>query len=251
MLQQQNKPVLVFMSALICLAMNLKSEAIINIEDQRKEGEIGLFNSISASLDASRGNRDRDNYSLSYRLDNNTETIDSFIIYSQSERKYEGTVKDESNFFHARLVLKNSSDLHYEVFAQVSENPFRNYKNREVIGGGLRWLLNDHARLGISLIQEDEEGLDGTQTKTDRMNIYFHDDYEIDENITFNTTLYFQPSLDEYEDDYKASIIFAFDFLINQNLEITLQYSRFNDSMPPVNSDKMDEGISTKFTYNF
>ena len=69
MLQQQNKPVLVFMSALICLAMNLKSEAIINIEDQRKEGEIGLFNSISASLDASRGNRDRDNYSLSYRLD--------------------------------------------------------------------------------------------------------------------------------------------------------------------------------------
>ena len=37
-------------------------QAIVNIEELRREGEIGFFTNISAGLDASRGNRDRDFY---------------------------------------------------------------------------------------------------------------------------------------------------------------------------------------------
>ena len=227
------------------------ASAIINIEDLRKEGEIGLFQSLSGSVDASRGNRDRDYYTFTYRVDNNSDSLDSFLVISQSERKYIGNVIDESNFFHGRLVFKNDSNLYYELFAQRSENPFRNYRQREVMGLGLRYLLNDHARLGLAYINEDEEDLNMINTKTDRLNIYFHDDFEIGENIYFNTTIYIQPSIDDFRDDIKSSAIFALDFEVNEKVTISLQYSRFNDNAPPMNADKMDESISTRFSWSF
>ena len=227
------------------------ASAIINIEDLRKEGEIGLFQSLSGSVDASRGNRDRDYYTFTYRVDNNSDSLDSFLVISQSERKYIGNVIDESNFFHGRLVFKNDSNLYYELFAQRSENPFRNYRQREVMGLGLRYLINDHARLGLAYINEDEEDLNMINTKTDRLNIYFHDDFEIGENIYFNTTIYIQPSIDDFRDDIKSSAIFALDFEVNEKVTISLQYSRFNDNAPPLNADKMDESISTRFSWSF
>ena len=248
MLQQLNKA---FILTLALIGMHSYASAIINIEDLRKEGEVGLFQSISGSVDASRGNRDRDFYSFTYRIDNNLDTVDSFLVISQSERKYVGEVIDESNFFHGRLIFKNKSKLHYELFAQRSENPFRNYRKREVTGLGFRYLINDHARLGMAFINEDEEDLNMVNTKTDRLNIYFHDDFEVGENIYFNTTVYVQPSIDDFSDDVKSSAIFALDFKVNEQVTISLQYSRFNDNAPPLNADKMDESISTKFSWNF
>ena len=248
MLQQLNKA---FILTLALIGMHSYASAIINIEDLRKEGEVGLFQSISGSVDASRGNRDRDFYSFTYRIDNNLDTVDSFLVISQSERKYVGEVIDESNFFHGRLIFKNKSKLHYELFAQRSENPFRNYRKREVTGLGFRYLINDHARLGMAFINEDEEDLNMVNTKTDRLNIYFHDDFEVGENIYFNTTIYVQPSIDDFSDDVKSSAIFALDFEVNEQVTISLQYSRFNDNAPPLNADKMDESISTKFSWNF
>ena len=248
MLQQLNKA---FILTVALIGMYSYASAIINIEDLRQEGEVGLFQSISGSLDASRGNRDRDFCTFTYRIDNNSDAVDSFLVMSQSERKYVGDVIDESNFFHGRLIFKNKSKLHYELFAQRSENPFRNYRKREVTGLGFRYLINDHARLGMAFINEDEEDLNMINTKTDRLNIYFHDDFEVGENIYFNTTIYVQPSIDDFSDDVKSSAIFALDFEVNEQVTISLQYSRFNDNAPPLNADKMDESISTKFSWNF
>ena len=248
MLQQLNKA---FILTVALIGIHSYGSAIINIEDIRQEGEVGLFQSISGSLDASRGNRDRDFYTFTYRIDNNSDAVDSFLVMSQSKRKYVGDVIDESNFFHGRFIFKNKSKLHYELFAQRSENPFRNYRKREVTGLGFRYLINDHARLGMAFINEDEEDLNMVNTKTDRLNIYFHDDFEVGENIYFNTTIYVQPSIDDFSDDVKSSAIFALDFEVNEQVTISLQYSRFNDNAPPLNADKMDESISTKFSWNF
>ena len=53
MLQQLNKA---FILAIALIGVQAFASAIINIEDLRQEGEIGLFQSISGSVDASRGN---------------------------------------------------------------------------------------------------------------------------------------------------------------------------------------------------
>ena len=85
---------------MMCLSSaDLMGQAIVNIEELRREGEIGFFTNISAGLDASRGNRDRDYYNLRIRFDNNSENAESFLIMQQTERKSNSNVIDSQSLF--------------------------------------------------------------------------------------------------------------------------------------------------------
>jgi len=225
-------------------------QAIVNIEDLRREGEIGFFTNIGVNFNASRGNRDRDFYSAQLRFDSNSEKAESFLILQQSERKSNDKPIDESTFMHARYILVGQEAVNWEVFTQYSENPFRNYKKRSVLGGGLRYELSESARFGAGLLNEDEEDLIGSSKTTERLGFYLHNSFAVAENIFLEPTLYFQPSLDDFENDYKASIIIALDFKVNENVNIKMQYSAFHDSDPPMFAEKTDESISTIFSYN-
>ena len=66
-------------------AFSVYGEAIVNIEDQRNEGKVGFFSKIGFQLSGSRGNEDRDFYSLNLRMDNNTENIESCLLYTSPE----------------------------------------------------------------------------------------------------------------------------------------------------------------------
>ena len=164
-------------------SLNILGQAIVNIEDLRREGEVGFFTNISANLNASRGNRDRDFYSVQLRFDNNSEDAESFLILQQSERKSNDKLMDESTFMHGRYIFVGEEASNWEVFAQYSENPFRNYKKRSVLGGGLRYELSDTARLGVGLLNEDETDLTGKSKTTERLGFYIHNSFEVAENI--------------------------------------------------------------------
>tara|TARA_B100001939_G_scaffold114753_1_gene99227 strand:- start:7856 stop:8605 length:750 start_codon:yes stop_codon:yes gene_type:complete len=249
-LLRQNKNKWIFFGFLF-LTFDAAAEAIINVENLRKEDTIGVFHAVSASFNSSQGNDDRNDYSFSYRLDNNSKSLDSFFIFNQSERKRDGVISQESTFIHGRLVFKNDRKADWEMLVQLSENPFKKYKRREVIGGGLRIAVDKNLRIGIQLLKEDEETLDNIVAKTDRLGFYIHDDFKVMENVNFNATLYFQPSVDNFEDDYKASALLAMNFNVNEALSFSIEYAYANDSSPPLNSDKIDESISTSFTYRF
>ena len=179
-------------------------QAIVNIEDLRREGEVGFFTNISANLYAARGNRDRDYYSAQLRFDNNSTNAESFLILQQSERKSDDKSIDESTFIHGRYILVGDEAVNWELFAQYSENPFRNYKKRSVLGGGLRYELSKSARLGAGLLNEDETDLTGKSKTTERLGFYIHNSFEVAENIFLKPTVYFQPGIDDFENDYKA-----------------------------------------------
>ena len=83
MLHKINKLQFIFVAVFSALSSNVRTQAIVNIEDLRREGQIGFFTNISANLNASRGNRDRDYYSLQLRFDNNSESTESFFICSK------------------------------------------------------------------------------------------------------------------------------------------------------------------------
>ena len=250
MLHKINKLQFIFFAFFSALSANSLAQAIVNIEDLRREGEVGFFTNISASLDAARGNRDRDYYSLQIRFDNNSENAESFLILQQSERKSNDITMDESTFMHGRYILLGEERIHWEIFTQYSENPFRNYKKRSVFGAGARYELTNTMRLGAGFLGEDETDLSGKSKTTDRFGFYLHNNFEIAENISFNPTIYFQPSIDDFENDYKASMILAIDFKVNENFKIMLQYSSFHDSDPPMLAEKTDESVSTMFSYN-
>ena len=250
MLQQINNVKYFFILTIFLSSGNAMGQAIVNIEDDRREGEIGFFTNIGAKLDASRGNRDRDFYSVKLRFDNNSKDAESFLILQQSERQSNNKVMDESRFMHGRYTFIGEEDINWELYVQYSENPFRKYKKRSVIGGGMRYEITSSARFGAGLLGEDETDLSGISKSTERLGFYLHNVFPIAENISFKPTIYFQPSISDFENDYKASMILAWIFKVNENLNISMQYSSFHDSDPPILAEKSDESISTMFSYD-
>jgi hypothetical protein len=249
-LQTLNK-YLFFALVLLVFPNFSKAEAIINVEDLRKEGEVGFFSSTSVAINGTRGNVHRNFYSINLRIDKNSENLETFLIMQKTRMERNQKLMDNSSFVHGRLVFTNESRYSTEIFVQQGKNPFRRYSHRNVIGAGTRIALTEKSRLGLGILYEDEKDLQALSTETERLAIYYHDNFNIIENIDFNTTLYYQPSLNEYDDDYKASIIASFDFTVNKKVKISLVYSGFYDSAPPVDAINHDEQLTTKFSYSF
>ena len=249
-MQTLNKYLLFALVLLVFPNFN-KAEAIVNVEDLRKEGEVGFFSSLSLSLNGSRGNVHRNFYSINLRFDKNSENLESFLILQKSQRKRNQKLMDDSSFVHGRLIFTNESRFSTEIFLQQGKNPFRRYSHRNVIGVGTRIALTEKSRLGLGMLYEDEEALQAFSAETERLAMYYHNDFNITDNIDFNTTLYYQPSLNEHYKDYKASIIASFDFTVNENVKISLLYSGFYDSAPPVDAINHDEQLTTNFSYSF
>ena len=243
----KNNRIWILLILLLAVPRLIVAEAIVNIEDMRRENEIGFFTSISLALSASRGNNVSDAISAQIRFDNNTDRYDSFLVIKKDERKTNTVKWNDATMAHARFVLKNESIYDLEMFVQHGKNPFRRYLQRDVIGVGTRITINDNARLGLGLLSENEEDLNQLTIRTQRLASYYHNDYEVFENIGFNLTLYYQPSLSSSE-DYKASVIGALDFKVNEKFKVTLQYNTFYDSRPPATAMKRDEGIATNFS---
>ncbi len=250
-MQILNRYYLLILGILFILPNLVWSEAIVNIEDLRKEGQVGFFSSLTMAINGSRGNIDRDFYSASFRVDKNSESLESFVILQKSKRKNNGRVLNDSTFFHGRLIFINETKYSTELFIQQGKNPFRRYTKRDVLGIGTRVALNESSRLGIGVLTENEKDIENVSQQTERFAAYYHDDFELGENIDLNTTIYYQPSLDNFDEDYKASFLTALDFTVNDNFKISLQYSTFYDSSPPILAVKHDEQISTNFSYSF
>jgi hypothetical protein len=84
LLQKQSKFTLIFA---LFLSSFIYSEAIVNVEDLRRDGEIGFFANISGSLSFSRGNRNRDSFSIQSSLDYNVEDLETFFVVKRSQKQ--------------------------------------------------------------------------------------------------------------------------------------------------------------------
>ena len=226
------------------------SEAIVNVEDLRRDGEKGFFANISGSLSFSSGNRNRDSFSIQSSLDYNTDNLETFFVVKRSQKQINNKNYDSATLAHIRLNFLFDKDPSLETFIQYSKNPFRKFNKRELIGLGARFNLENNLKAGIGIMNEDEEDLSAISDSTLRISSYFHSEFLIDENIVFDLSAFLQPALSSFS-DYKATLIGQFDFHVNESFKISLQYNTFFDSKPPSNALKKEEGFATVFSYNF
>tara|TARA_Y100000992_G_scaffold225436_1_gene157080 strand:+ start:1105 stop:1809 length:705 start_codon:yes stop_codon:yes gene_type:complete len=226
------------------------SEAIVNVEDLRRDGEKGFFANLSGSLNFSRGNRNRDSFSIQSSLDYNIDNLETFFVVKRSQKKINKSNYDSATLAHLRLNFLFDKDPSLEAFIQYSKNPFRKFNKRELIGLGARFNLENNFKIGIGIINENEEDLSAISDNTLRLSSYFHREFLIDENIVFDLSAFLQPGISSFN-DYKATLIGQFNFHVNDNFKISLQYNTFYDSKPPSNAVKKEEGFATVFSYNF
>ena len=239
-----------FLLIFLLIPSFIYSEAIVNVEDLRRDGEKGFFANLSGSLNFSRGNRNRDSFSIQSSLDYNIDNLETFFVVKRSQKKINKSNYDSATLAHLRLNFLFDKDPSLEAFIQYSKNPFRKFNKRELIGLGARFNLENNFKVGIGIINENEEDLSAISDNTLRLSSYFHSEFLIDENIVFDLSAFLQPGISSFN-DYKATLIGQFDFHVNDNFKISLQYNTFYDSKPPSNAVKKEEGFATVFSYNF
>jgi|TARA_R100001530_G_C4274613_1_gene143956 hypothetical protein len=199
---------------------------IVAIDDSKDAGT-----SVSFSFEGSKGNAERSFYSISARLPIKEK---HFLILKKSQRKKDQELIDESTFIHSRFYFGKK-----ELFFQHSKNPFRRYKQRDIVGAGY---YTRFAKVlgGIGLLAENEEDLFSLRETKVRGNFYL----SVGEKKIKNTT-YFQPASFS---DYKVSSITSFTFLSDEKKEVKFTYSVNYDSQPPFSAKTKDTAFATVFT---
>jgi len=224
------------------------SQPIVSIEELRREGEIGNFFTTALNLSGSSGNEERENINFSFAANRNTNDVESLVYLNFQERTKNQQIEDEANFFHARLLFKSREVFNWEIYTQYSENPFQLYKKRALIGAGARFKLPNDKRLGISILNEKETSLiNNEEVTTDRFNFYYTDSIGLNENINFNYSIFFQPSIKEFSNDYKLSSLLQIEFFINERVSINFNVSRTEDTDPPILASESDTAYATEF----
>ena len=134
---------------------------------------------------------------------------------------------------------------------QSSKNPFQSYKKRDLFGIGLRFDLNEMSKIGLSLLHENEQSLEGINKKTDRVNLYLYKKIKLKNSNFFSASLFYQPSLNEFSSDYKVSALMALNIPLSEKILFEIQVSSALDNDPPDISKKSNHSFTTNFRYVF
>ena len=70
-------------------------------------------------------------------------------------------------------------------------------------------------------------------------------------NSYLSTSLFYQPSLSNFDSDYKASLLVSLNIPLSDRFVVELSVSNVLDSDPPDVSDESNQSFSTNFRYNF
>ena len=244
-----HKKIFILLSFLVISYIN--ASPIVDIENVRQSGEIGTFKNFEFSLNSSRGNEDRDDFDLGIALVNNSSAIEKLLVFERSERTQDEIIEDEATFLHARVLWQSDRKYDFEAYLQSSENPFQSYKRRDLVGVGIRFTELKSIKLGLSLLHENEESLLGNEKSTERFNLFLNRDISFNNDSFLTGSIFFQPSLSDFSDDYKYSISISYNVPVSENFSIKFKVSESFDNDPPDLAEKSDQSLSTSFIYSF
>ena len=234
-----------------CFAISSKLESqIIDIETSRKEDFVGTKVSLNIGFDGSSGTVDRTNYSVGTRFDFNTVNWNRFLIFDYSRREKDESINEDNTFFHLRFARKISSLLAAEFFIQNNEKPLEKIEERKLLGLGLRLSPIKDLRLGFGLFDENEKMINLKERNTTRINSYLNYIFNISENTSFNTLIYFQPDIKDFS-EIRSLLRLGLKVRATNSFFININYEYVHDSSPPIDTDKKNSKYGFKITYEF
>ena len=172
-------------------------------------------------------------------------------MFERSERTQDEIIEDEATFLHARVLWQSDRKYDFEAYLQSSENPFQSYKRRDLLGVGISFTELKSIKLGLSLLHENEESLLGNEKSTERFNLFLNRDINFNNDSFLTGSIFFQPSLSDFSDDYKYSISISYNVPVSENFSIKFKVSESFDNDPPDLAEKSDQSLSTSFIYSF
>ena len=243
-----NTKILTFISFII-FNTTLVSQ-IVDIETSRKEDLVGTKISLNLGFDGSSGTVDRTNYSIGTRFDFNNEVWNRFLIFNYSRREKDERVNEDNTFFHIRFARKITSLIATEFFIQTNEKPLEKIEERNLFGIGIRLSPLKNLRLGVGVFDENEKRIDLDERNTVRINTYLNYLFNISENTSFNTLIYFQPDIEDLS-EIRSLLRLGLRVKATDNFFININYEYIHDSSPPIGTDKKNSKYGFKIGYEF
>ena len=120
-----------------------------------------------------------------------------------------------------------------------------------MIGFGARFDISKESKIGLSLLHENEESLQGINKETDRVNLYLYKRVGLANSNFLSASLFYQPSLQDFGSDYKVSALMSLNIPISEKILVEIQISTALDNDPPDISKKSNHSFSTNFRYTF
>ncbi len=157
---------------------------------------------------------------------------------------------------HLRYNYKINEKIVWEAFAQTHYNTISKIDARQLIGTGPRFRVlykeKYDAHIGTLVMYEHE--------KINEEQIVYNDDFRFSgyltfqvfpvENISFTSTTYYQPRLDEFS-DYRIYSQNSIMFKVIKNLSIGITYTATFDTEPAIGIPKFQYRLLNGISYSF
>ncbi len=234
----------------------------INIEQLRMDDDTsGLWSGhIESELTFKKGNNDFILLESTVAVEADWRNSSALLVLKGDIGESNGNRISNEFVSHLRYVDRFSPIVYGEVYLQYNYNLSRKILNREIAGGGARFVLLDDpawkVRLGIGAMYEREEfdvplGTDEwREIGQIRGSNYVSLNVAAAPNISITTATYYQPSLKDIQDfrilsETKAS------FRFSGSLSFTIKFNLFYDNIPLTGLKNYDIDSKYGLTWDF
>ncbi len=239
----------------------LTAQAIVNIEGVRHINEKdGFSGELEISVGGSSGNTEKLSTNIGTRIQVREGKQTDFLILRYAYGESQGKRDTDRSFLHVRRVFQFSAWRAQELFVQAARDEFSRLSFRGLIGAGERYTLNESLEsqayfgAGAFYLTERIEARKGTTDGGDdhfwRFNIYFTYTHQIDEQVYFLTSTYYQPVVDAFS-DYRLREELTMSVKISGQFRLKVSLNIAHDSQPPQTVKKTDTIYSTGLEYRF
>ncbi len=234
----------------------------INIEQLRLDDDTsGLWSGhIESELTYKKGNNDLVLLESTVAIEADWTKRSLLLVLKGDIGESNGSRVSNEFVSHLRFIEKNCQTVYYEAFLQYNYNLARKILNREIAGGGARFILHDDSnwklRLGMGAMYEREE-FDVPRESDEwravqqlRGSNYLSLVIIPASNMSITTTTYYQPSFKDIQDfrilsETKAS------FRFSGSLSFTVKFNFIYDNIPLTGLKSYDIDSKYGVTWDF
>ena len=203
----------------------------VNTESMRNQNQdLGINHQLNLAFSYISGSSTflmfNGNYRLDYLFDNNWH---GFIVINH-DRAHEKSEKAFNNraFIHLRALNHFKENIYIERFLQKEYKYFIDLKNRELLGGGLRFNPINELYIGIGAMNEVEKYQYSSKEHVNlKSTNYINHKFEQNEFISIQNVIYFQfesTNLNHYRILWDGNINFKASNKISFNLNLNFRY---------------------------
>lgn len=222
--------------------------AQVDTESLRKvDMKEGINQNLLTNIGLRKGNTEFFALSITYRLDTLSKKFHAYGVGNLSYQDNSKGVFQRSGFIHLRFIDFWTEHFSKEYYVQKQFDYFQRLKDRNLIGGSIRFSFNIfdstqkifHIYSGTGIMYENEllNISDNYSTNLIRSSSYLNISWIPSSNFNLSTVIYYQWDIFN-SDDYRILNISSMNIKINKFLTFVFQFNYRFDNQPPISTLK-------------